>query len=300
MPASNKMTAVLVAVACLAAAAAAADTAVERGRYIFFATGCIACHSAEQVLAGGRPLETPFGTFHPPNITPSREQGIGEWTQEEFERALRFGISPRGEHYYPAFPYPSYTQMTQADIRALYAYLMSLPAASRLNEPHELHWPYSLRPLIAYWKDGAFAPGAYSPDPDRSAQWNRGAYLANALGHCSECHTARGFLGMPDRDRYLAGTCNGPEGRVVPNITPDRATGIGGWSQQQLTDFLGSGRRPDGSMTGSLMLEVLGTGGMRLSEPDRQALAVYLLSLPPVDHNLAVFCAPFDDAAFYE
>jgi mono/diheme cytochrome c family protein len=290
----------LVASLCLAGTAAAFETAVEHGRYVFFAAGCISCHTAEQALAGGRPLETPFGTFYPPNISPSPDHGIGTWKNTDLERALRQGISPDGQHYYPAFPYPSYTRMTREDIQALYAYLMAQPAYTRENRPHELHWPYSSRSLLPHWKTGGFTPGAYAPDTGKSAQWNRGAYLANALGHCSECHTPRGFLGMPLADHYLAGTCEGPEGRLIPNITPDRETGIGSWSCEQLSRFLASGRKPDGSFTGGLMAEVLGTSCMRLTRYDREALVTYLQSVAPVHHDLNVLCRPYDDSGFYD
>lgn len=290
----------LATAACLCGAGTvAADAAVERGRYVFFAAGCISCHTADQALAGGRPLETPFGTFYPPNITPSGEHGIGTWSSADLERALRHGINPQGEHYYPAFPYPSYTSMTVEDMQAVYAYLMAQPAAARENRPHELYWPFSSRPMISHWKNGSFTPGAFVPDPGKSAQWNRGAYLARALGHCSECHTPRGFLGMPRAGYYLAGSCTGPEGRLTPNITPDRQTGIGNWTREELIHFLATGRRPDGSFTGGLMLEVLGTSCMRLSGYDRESLVTYLLSLQPVQHNLGTLCAPYDDALFY-
>jgi len=302
MPQLKRLSLLLVMAACLCAAgiAAAFDNPVERGRYVFFAAGCVSCHTFDQTLAGGRPLETPFGTFYPPNITPSRERGIGTWNSANLERALRDGINPQGEHYYPAFPYPSYTRMTREDMQALYAYLMTQPAATRENRPHELYWPFSSRPMISHWKSGGFTPGAFTPDPEKSAQWNRGAYLARALGHCSECHTPRGFLGTPRADHYLAGTCTGPDGRFTPNITPDRQTGIGDWSCDELTHFLESGRRPDGSFTGSLMAEVLGTSCMRLTGYDLRSLAIYLQSVPPIRHNLKTLCAPYDDTPFYD
>lgn len=298
----NRLSRTLVLAACLCTAGttAAFEDIIDHGKYVFFVAGCISCHTADEALAGGRPLETPFGTFYPPNITPSREYGIGTWQHADLEHALRQGTNPRGEHYYPAFPYPSYTGMTRDDIQALYAYLMQQPAASRENRPHELYWPYSSRPLVSHWKSRGFKPGVLSPDPARSAQWNRGAYLANVLGHCSECHTPRGFLGIPRADRYLAGTCEGPDGVLTPNITPDRQTGIGNWSCEELTRFLESGRKPDGSFTGGLMAEVLGTSCMRLTGYDRQSLAVYLQSIAPVHHDLAVLCRPFDDSTLYD
>jgi mono/diheme cytochrome c family protein len=285
---------------CAAWTSAAAESPVEHGRYVFFAAGCISCHTADEALAGGRAIESPYGTFYPPNITPSREHGIGGWEKTDLERALRQGMSPQGEHYYPAFPYPSYTGMTREDIQALYAYLMNQQTSARQNRPHELYWPYSSRPLLSHWKDRGFRPGTFSPDPARSAQWNRGAYLARALGHCSECHTPRGFLGVPRSDLYLAGACSDPQGDTVPNITPDHETGIGNWSCNELMHFLHSGRKPDGSFAGGLMTEVLATSCMRLTEYDRESLAFYLKTVPPVHRKLGILCGPFDDATLYD
>ena len=285
---------------CSMSVALATDDVLEHGRYVFYAAGCISCHTRDQLMAGGRPVVTPFGTFYPPNATPQREYGIGSWSEEDFVRALREGKNPQGEHYYPAFPYPSYTRMTRRDMQALYAYLMTLPASSREVRPHQLHWPYSARSMMSIWKAQRFAAGEFSADPEQSAQWNRGAYLADALGHCGECHTPRDYLGASRRDRYLAGTCTGPDNRRVPNITPDKETGIGNWSHEQLMTFLSTGKKPDGSFTDSLMAEVLGTSCMRLTRPDLHSLAIYLQSLPPISNDLDTLCAPFDDAFVYE
>jgi mono/diheme cytochrome c family protein len=285
---------------CSMSVALASGDLLEHGKYVFYAAGCISCHSRDQLMAGGRSLVTPFGTFYPPNTTPQREYGIGAWTEEDFVHALREGLSPQGEHYYPAFPYPSYTRMTHQDMQALYAYLMTLPASSRETRPHNLHWPFSSRPMIAHWKSGRFTPGEFSADPEKSPQWNRGAYLADALGHCSECHTPRDFLGTPRRDGYLAGTCAGPDEKRVPNITPDKETGIGDWTYEQLMTFLKTGKRPDGVFTESLMAEVLGTSCMRLTRYDLHSLAIYLQSLPPIHNDLDTRCAPFDDSFIYE
>lgn len=280
---------------------AQADTGlVQEGRYVFAAAGCVSCHRNEQTLAGGPPIVTPYGTYFPPNITPHREQGIGRWSEEDFLRALRMGISPGGQHYYPAFPYPSYTRMTRRDMQALYAYLMTQPESARQSPPHVIPWPLSSRALISHWKQGRFTPGAAVTDPTRTPQWNRGAYLAKALGHCGECHTPRGFLGTPRSDRYLAGTCSGPEGLRVPNITPDEETGIGRWTTAELDTFLATGRRPDGCYASGLMMEVLGTSCMQLTDYDRQALAFYLASLPPIHNNLDTLCASFEDDEFIE
>jgi mono/diheme cytochrome c family protein len=280
--------------------ASAGDALVERGRYIFTAAGCASCHTHDQALAGGRPLDTPFGIFYPPNITPDREQGIGTWSEAEFMRALGEGVSPRGEHYYPAFPYTSYTRMTHADMRALYAYLMTQQPVARLDRPHDLPWFLQSRTLLGLWKAGRFTPGEYQYDPERPADWNRGAYLAQALGHCGECHTPRGLLGGARGNRYLAGTRSGPEGKEVPNITQDRKTGIGDWSPAEQRDFLASGRLPDGAYTGPLMAEVLGSSSMSLTAADRQALATYLQSLPPIHHDIHYRYDPFADRQLRE
>lgn len=280
--------------------AQASTELLEHGRYIFYAAGCISCHTRDELMAGGRPVDTPFGTFYPPNATPQKEYGIGDWSEEDFVRALREGVSPQGEHYYPAFPYPSYTRMTQRDMQALYAYLMTLPESSRVIQPHDLNWPFSSRPMMSYWKARRFTSGEFVADPEQSTQWNRGAYLAEALGHCGECHTPRDYLGAPRQDYYMAGTCAGPEGRQVPNITLDRETGIGNWTYEQLATFLGTGRRPDGTFTGSIMAEVLGTSSMRLTGKDLHSLVIYLQSLPAVHNDLDSQCAPFDDSFIYE
>jgi len=199
---------------------AANDELLQQGQYIFFAAGCISCHTLDLPLAGGRAIGSPFGTFYSPNITPHREHGIGNWRLEDLIRAIREGISPEGEHYYPAFPYPSFTRMTRGDIMALYTYLMAQPAFPKNNRPHELVWFLYNRSLIAHWKQGRFTPGVLQFDPNESREWNRGQYLAMALGHCSECHTPRGMLGGPLMDQYLAGTRKGPGGiRVRGELT---------------------------------------------------------------------------------
>lgn len=279
--------------------AAANEARYQQGRYIFFASGCISCHTVDIPLAGGRAIDSPFGTFYSPNITPHREQGIGNWSREDLVRALRDGISPQGAHYYPAFPYPSYTGMTEEDITSLYTYLMAQPGFPRKNRPHELIWFISNRALIAHWKLGYFTPGAVQFDPGRSREWNRGQYLAMALGHCSECHTPRDALGGPHMQRYLAGTAHGPDDVLVPNITPDANTGIGTWNHKDLATFLSTGRKPDGCYSSGLMMEVLGTSCMQLTEYDRYALAVYLRSLAPI-HNDPGAPDPFQGPDFFE
>lgn len=285
---------------CGAPSRAAANDLVERGRYLFGIAGCTSCHTDDQPLAGGRPLATPFGTFSPPNITPDRVYGIGAWNEADFQRALGEGISPAGEEYYPAFPYTSYTRLRPADVQALYAYLMTRPAIARANRPHELPWYLFSRKLVSDWKRGRFTPGPYQDDPAHSAEWNRGAYLATALGHCEQCHTPRDLLGGLQHDQNLAGNAQGPGDRPVPNITMDDTTGVGRWTPAQLQTFLSTGRRPDGSYAGPLMSEVLATSSMSLTAADRRALATYLRSLPPIHHDIHYRFDPFADRNFHQ
>ena len=279
---------------------AANSELLQQGQYIFFAAGCITCHTVDQPLTGGRAIDSPFGTFYTPNITPSREYGIGNWTQEDLIRALREGISPEGKHYYPAFPYPSYTKMSRTDIIALYTYLMEQPAIPKDNRPHELVWFLSNRSMIALWKQFWFSPGELQSDPNESSEWNRGEYISMALGHCGECHTPRGALGAPLMDRYLSGTFKGQWGIQAPDITPDVETGIGSWSQGDREIFLATGRKPDGSYANDLMMVVLETTCMRLTDYDLNGLALYLSSSQLVHKNLDATDDPFHDPDFYE
>jgi mono/diheme cytochrome c family protein len=250
--------------------------------------GCENCHTDReakgQPLAGGRRLKTPLGIFVAPNITPDPDTGIGRWSEAQFDRALREGVSPAGEHYYPAFPYAAYTRLSDEDVRALYAYLRTLPAVRRANEPHELPWYLRWRPLLAVWKWLYFEPGRYRRQPQHSAAWNRGAYLVQAAAHCGECHTPRNLLGGFKAGFYLAGTREGPEDSVIPNITPDRKTGIGRWRRSELIQYLENGMTPDGDFAGDLMAEFIDNGLRYLTSPDREAIAEYVLSVPPVEH----------------
>jgi mono/diheme cytochrome c family protein len=271
--------------AAWAAANPASEDPLQRGEYLLYAGGCISCHtvkdSGEQgFLAGGVALATPFGTFYTPNITPDKETGIGNWSDADFIRALRYGFSPRGTHYYPAFPYTSYSGMKRQDLLDLKAYLSSLPPIKQENKPHALVWYASQRFPLRGWKWLNLTNGEFKPDPDESEQWNRGAYLVRHLGHCGECHTPRNLIGAMNSDRFLSGNPNGPEGDAVPNITPDRETGIGKWSQSDIVSYLESGILPDGDYAGSAMVDVIDDNTSKLTDEDRKAIAVYLKSLP--------------------
>ncbi|MGE0096687.1 MAG: cytochrome c [Alphaproteobacteria bacterium] len=265
-----------------------ADDQVARGEYLFRAGGCFGCHTAPggAPLAGGRALVTPMGTFYGPNITPDPEHGIGRWTDEEFVRALHRGVGRSGEQLYPVFPYPSFTKITDADAKAIKAYIFTLPPSSQPSKPHDVPFPFNIRLLLVGWKWLNFSPGVFKPDQAKTPEWNRGAYLVEALAHCGECHTPRNPMGGTERSRALSGTAEGPDMKPAPNITPDPETGIGKWNQNDLAYFLESGIDPGGDVAGSVMDEVIQNTTSKLTPDDRRAIAAYVLSLPPVVHKV--------------
>ena len=265
-----------------AASLALAQGDPKRGEYLAKTGGCLGCHTADAPeaapYAGGRALETPFGTFHGPNITPHPTAGIGRWSEADFFNAMRRGIRPDGSHYYPAFPYTSFTKIVDQDLRDLWTYLRSLPPSAVQSRPHDLRFPFGWRFLIRAWKWLFFEPGAFVADPARPAALNRGAYLSNALGHCGECHTPRNMLGGPRQDRFMAGATL-PDGVVASNVTPTR---VKKWDDTELKDFLKFGQTPDGDVVGETMGEVIRNTTSQLTGPDLDALVAYLRALPPL------------------
>ena len=261
-------------------AAAAGDT--NRGLYLSKAGGCLACHTEDKKtatpFAGGRALKTPFGTFYGPNLTPHPQAGLGRWTEADFVRAMRLGVRPDGAHYYPAFPYPSFTGITDRDLADLWAYLRSLPPNAQQNRPHDLKLPFRWRYPIAAWNWLYFTPGPFVADPGRPPNVDRGAYLVTALGHCGECHTPRNFLGAMKKDRALAGG-KGAIGKDLPNLTPTR---LGKWTDPELKDFLLYGTKADGESADEAMAEVVRNTTSQLTPDDLAALMAYLRSLPPI------------------
>ena len=262
------------------------EALLAKGEYILHAGGCISCHTADgedaEPLAGGHGIESPFGVFYSPNITPDPETGIGGWSDEDFLTAFWEGENPDGDHYFPSFPYPSYTGMSRDDLLALKAYLFSVEPVRRKNREHDL-WPImSSRFAAGVWKARFFDAARFEPDPEQSDAWNRGAYLVRHLGHCGECHTPRTALGALEEDRELAGNPELTADESAPNITPNREDGIGRWSLSDIDYFLEIGMLPDGDFTGSSMSPVIDDNTSRLTREDRRAIATYLKSLPPL------------------
>lgn len=266
-----------------ALSAFAADDILERGRYLTYAGGCISCHTEDVEdaipLAGGRAMETPFGTFYSPNITPDMKSGIGGWSDDDFLNAFWEGVSPDGKHYFPAFPYTSYTGASRDDLLAIKAYLFSLEPVPKETADHDLAWYMSSRIAAGAWKAVNFEPARFEPDPSQDEQWNRGAYLVRHLGHCGECHTPRSAIGVSQADAEMAGSTFGEE--KIPNITTHRIDGIGRWSASDIEYFLDIGMLPDGDFTGSSMVDVIEDNTSKLTRDDRLAIASYLKSLPP-------------------
>jgi len=276
--------AILLALGGLAGSAEEADP-TSRGAYLAAAAGCDQCHTdaknGGRAYAGGRALDTPFGTIITPNITPDRETGIGLWRSADFERALRWGNAPDGSHYLPAFPFPFYNRLTHDDLVDLKAFLDSLPAVSQANTPG---WPSALsmaRARAAITIVAECLTGPWQPETAKDKDWNRGAYLAATVGRCGDCHTPRNWLGASEQGRQLAGTSAGPGGKAVPNITPDLETGIGRWSKDDITALLKDGQTPDFDFVGGAMTEIV-KNTTRLTDADRNAIGIYLRSLPAI------------------
>ena len=258
---------------------------MDNGRSLFMAGNCMGCHATpgqddKLRLGGGLAMTSDFGTFTVPNISPDTRDGIGNWTVEQFARAMHAGEDPDGRHLYPAFPYASFQRMTARDLRDLFAFIKTLPAVEGQPPDHDLKFPFAIRRGVGLWKILYLDGEVFKPDPQRSASWNRGAYLVEAVAHCAECHSPRDALGGIVADRRFAGGPH-PEGRgYVPNITPDEVTGIGKWSKEEIVELLTTGFTPTFDSVGGSMAAVVASTS-QLSAEDREAMAEYLLSLPP-------------------
>lgn len=259
-----------------AVAAAGADKAnqVARGAYLALAGNCMACHTAQggAPYAGGNALATPFGTMYGPNLTPDQATGLGQWSADDFWRALHHGKSRDGSFLYPAFPYTNYSKVTRTDSDAIYAFLRTLPPVQQKNRAHALRFPYNQRALLAFWRALYFTPGEYRPEPLKGPDWNRGAYLVQGLGHCSACHSTRNALGASLGEQRLAGGTMGEHGW--------HASGLGGARDAlELAALLQSGVSERRAVSGP-MVEVVQGSLQHLDQRDIHAMASYLVTLP--------------------
>jgi mono/diheme cytochrome c family protein len=258
------------------------------GKTMFYAGGCASCHAVPKQpdktkLGGGLALGSPFGTFYVPNISSDPTDGIGGWSEAQFVTAMTKGTSPSGEHLFPAFPYPSYQHMTFDDVRDLFAFLKTLPAVKGRVRDHDVRFPFNIRRTLGLWKLLFLDGKPFEPDPSKSAEWNRGAYLANGPGHCAECHSPRNMLGgIVSGLRFTGGPS--PDGQGgVPNITQFK---LKNWSVVDIAGTLEDGMTPDSDRVGGSMVEVV-RNTSQLTPADRTAIATYIKSLPAVEGRKA-------------
>ncbi len=278
---------VVAPVACAAAEADQQDfNQIEHGRYLATLSDCTACHTKAdggRPFAGGRPIETPFGFIVTPNITPDRETGIGNWTDEQFDNAVRRGIRPDGSRLYPAMPYTAYTKMSRDDVKAIRAYLSTLQPVQNRVVANQLPFPLNMRLNMRVWDALFFKPGEFKPDPDKSPEWNRGAFLVTGPGHCGACHTPKNPLGADKDSQALQG------GRVqdwfAPNITNDNVRGLGTMSVNEIAALLKTGHNEIATVTGPMAEEVEDSSA-HFTDSDLIAIATYLKSIPGSDEKL--------------
>jgi mono/diheme cytochrome c family protein len=253
---------------------------IERGRYLTIVGDCGACHTlpgSGYDLAGGRAIETPFGVILAPNITPDASTGIGAWTDDEFVNAMTKGTGRNGTHLYPAMPYTYYTKVTRDDALAIRAYLNTVPAVQHAVVANQLPFPLDIRAGMNVWNQLYFAPGTFRPDPNKSAEWNRGAYLAEGLGHCGLCHTPKTLLGGDKTGERLRGYAL--QGWFAADITNDPRRGIGDWSVDDIASYLKTGHSRTSIATG-LMAETVAQSTSHMNDADLKAIAAYLKDQP--------------------
>lgn len=254
---------------------------LDRGEYLARAGDCVACHTTPngKAFAGGRPMATPFGALYVPNITPDDQTGIGQWTPDDFYRMMHTGVSKNGTLLYPAMPFASYSKVTRSDSDAIFSYLMSVTPVVQKNRPHELQFPYNNRDLLLGWRALYFKEGEFQPDAKETAEWNRGAYLVQGLGHCAMCHTAINALGGSSESKAFEGGMIPNQNWYAPSLTSNREAGLGNWDIQDIVDLLQVGASHRGTTYGP-MAEVVVNSLQYLSDEDVKAMAVYLKALP--------------------
>ncbi len=265
-----------------AMAQAADDPLITTGEYLARAGDCIACHTnpGGALFAGGRPMATPFGTIYSSNITPDRETGIGAWTADQFYGTMHTGRFPDGGLIYPVMPFGSYTKVTRADSDAIFAYLRSVPPVRQPNRPNDLRFPYNNRQLILGWRTLFFNEGEYQPDPSKSAEWNRGAYLVEGLGHCAMCHSPINALGGSSESKAFEGGLIPMQNWYAPSLTSNKEAGLGEWTIEEIVDLLRNGVSHRGAVYGP-MAEVTFNSLQYFTDADIRATAIYLKSSRP-------------------
>jgi mono/diheme cytochrome c family protein len=253
---------------------------IERGRYLAIAGDCAPCHTAPggKLYAGGRPIETPFGTLVSSNITPDRETGIGAWTDDEFVNSMQEGTGRGGRRLYPAMPYTYYTKVTREDALAIRAYLATLDPVRNEVISNQLPFPFNIRASLAVWDALFFKHGTFAPVAGKSDEWNRGAYLVEGLGHCGACHTAKNMLGGDKTSRALRG--GELQGWYAPNLTGEPRTGLGSWSVDDVVAYLKTGHNSISAASGP-MSEVVAASTSQMTDADLRAMVVYLKDQPP-------------------
>lgn len=279
------------ALACGAHAQEAATVA--RGEYLARASDCIACHTSPggKPFAGGLAMPTPFGTLYSPNISPDKDTGIGTWSADDFYKMMHTGKSRSGELLYPAMPFAAYTRMTRADVDAIYAYLRTVPPVKQRSREQDLRFPYNDRKLLLGWRTLYFDEGEYTPNAQKSAEWNRGAYLVEGPGHCSLCHTPINALGGSSKASAYEGGLIPMQDWYAPSLTSNREAGLGEWSLKDISDLLQSGVSARGAVYGP-MAEVVHNSLQYLSDADIRAMAVYLKDLPSTHASTSAASAP--------
>ena len=252
---------------------------IARGKALTVAADCAGCHTADpsKPFAGGKRIDTPFGGIYSPNLTPDRETGLGAWSDEEFYRALHDGVARDGSRYYPAFPYPNFTKITRDDVLAIRAYLATLTPFRNIKPPPELRWPLNYRVVMRGWDLLFFRPGTFEVNPNKSEEWNRGAYLVEGAAHCGGCHTPKNMFGADKRGQPYGG--GRVQGWFAPRLDSADRGGLKSWSADDIVEYLQSGRNGR-SHAGKLMAEVVVNSTSKMSDADVRAIAVYLKDLP--------------------
>jgi mono/diheme cytochrome c family protein len=267
--------------------AAPSPDVIAKGKALTEAGDCGSCHTADPAkpFAGGKRIATPFGGIYSANLTPDLNTGIGRWTDEDFRRAMRFGMRPDGANYYPAFPYPHFTKVVRDDIFAIRAYLGTLAPVDNRPPLSELRWPLNYRPLMRLWNFAFFRPGIFEPDQNKSAEWNRGGYLVEGLGHCGACHTPKTFLGAEKQNARFSGSR--VDGWFAPRLDGAERGGLKSWSVEDIAEYLQSGRNGHSHADGPMAQVVLNSTS-HMSNADVRAIAAYLKGLPAAPAEAAV------------